>query len=400
MKILMVCHFTDIPSQIGNGRFTYLAQMLVNSGHNVELLTTDYAHTQKKHRSYPKQIAPYKVTLLHEPAYKKNVCLKRFYSHYVFSKNIKKYLNTIEIPDVIYCSIPSIDVGYEVAKYAEKNNVRFIIDVQDLWPEAFKLVFNVPIVSDTVFFSMTKKINYVYRCADKVIAVSDTYRKRALRVNKKDKTGLNIYLGTDLSELFKKMESQKISYCKKTNEFWIGYLGTLGNSYDIQTCLYAMVDVQKDYPNAKLILLGDGPLEESFKQLAQKLKVKVEFLGRRPYVEAMNILKQCDIALNPLHKNAAQSIINKVGDYAALGLPVINSLENQEYRNLLEKYQAGLNIACEDEKEMSEKIKELLKDDALRNFLGEGNLKLGQEKFDRVKTYPKIVKEINNYLGE
>lgn len=393
MKVLMVCHFTDLPSGIGNGRFTYLANLFVENGHEVELLTTDYAHARKAYRKYDGK-SSYKVTLLHEPAYKKNVCLKRFYSHWVFSKNIKKYLATIEKPDVIYCSVPSIDVGYEVAKYVMKNKIKFVIDVQDLWPEAFKLVFNVPFLSDIVFANMTRKINYVYRCADKVIAVSDTYRDRALKVNHKDKEGLSVYLGTDLTDLYTKLEQQACTYIKPENEFWIGYLGTLGSSYDIETCLYAMKAVQKNCPNAKLILLGDGPLEDKFKKLAKQLQVDARFLGRRPYIEAMKILQQCDIALNPLHKNATQSIINKVGDYAALGLPVVNSLENQEYRNLLDQYQAGINIECEDANQMAEVIKKTIDDENMCLSMSKDSRFMAENYFAREKNYQKILEYI------
>ncbi len=36
--------------------------------------------------------------------------------------------------------MPSLDVAKVAAKYAKENNIRFIIDIQDLWPEAFRMV--------------------------------------------------------------------------------------------------------------------------------------------------------------------------------------------------------------------------------------------------------------------
>lgn len=60
------------------------------------------------------------------------------------------------------------------------NNVRFIIDIQDLWPEAFKMVFKLPIVSDIVFAPFNFLANGIYKRADEIIAVSDTYVNRAL----------------------------------------------------------------------------------------------------------------------------------------------------------------------------------------------------------------------------
>src|SRR5699024_6724831 len=61
------------------------------------------------------------------------------------------------------------------------------------------------------------------------------------------------------------------------------------------------------------------------------------------YPEMVSRLRGCDIAVNPIVAGAAQSITNKVGDYAAAGLPVVNSQECEAYRTLLDSYGAGLS---------------------------------------------------------
>lgn len=53
------------------------------------------------------------------------------------------------------------------------------------------------------------------------------------------------------------------------------------------------------------------------------------------YPEMCGRLVACYIAVNPITHGAAQSIINKHGDYAASGLPVVNTQECEEYRNLV-----------------------------------------------------------------
>lgn len=74
-----------------------------------------------------------------------------------------------------YCAIPSLDVGDAVAKYCKSHDVRFIIDVQDLWPEAFQMVFNIPIVSQMIFYPFKNLANKIYKSADEIIAVSQSY---------------------------------------------------------------------------------------------------------------------------------------------------------------------------------------------------------------------------------
>ena len=104
----------------------------------------------------------------------------------------------------------------------------------------------------------------------------------------------------------------------------------------------------------------------------------------------------CDIVINPITKGSAASIINKVGDYALSGLPVINTQESPEYRHLIEQYHCGINCKCGDADGVAKALKQLVGDKQLRELMGENARKLGEEKFDRRNSYLRIVSAIEN----
>lgn len=396
MKILMIANFVTFPWEGGNSRFTYLLNKIDCKNNEVELVTSNFWHGAKKHRKINEKELKninYKITLINEVGYKKNVSLKRFYSHYNFSKNLECYLNKNNKPDVIYCAIPSLSVGKVVAKYAKKNNIRFIIDIQDLWPEAFKMVFNVPILSDIIFFPMRKKANYIYSNADEIVAVSETYVNRALEVNKKCKNAQSIFLGTDLIDFDKIAE--KTNKSKDNKFFTIAYIGTLGHSYDIKSIIDAIHILNNEgIGDIKFLIMGEGPLRHNFEMYAKEKNIKVEFTGRLKYEEMVRRLVTCDIAVNPITHGASGSIINKVGDYAMAGLPVINTQECHEYIKLIDEYYAGFNCKNGNTEQIAEKIKILMYDRNKRKKMGQNNRKLAVEKFDRGKTYNEIIKKI------
>lgn len=376
-----------------NSRFVYIAKLLAMSkNNNVEIITSDFNHTKKEKFNKIGKLDGVKITACHEPGYPKNVCLKRFNSHKKLSKNIKEYLEKRRKPDIIYCAIPSLAVGKIVAQYAEKNGVRFVIDIQDLWPEAFKMVFKIPLLSNAIFYPMKRQANYIYKCADNIIAVSDTYRDRATSVNKKYKNKLTVFLGTNL-EYFDKCKEKNIKHYND-NIIRIAYIGTLGHSYNIKTIIDALELLKEKYNNLNFLVMGSGPLKNQFEAYAKDKNINCEFTGRLEYPEMVGTLCSCDIAVNPITHGAAQSIINKVGDYAAAGLPVINTQENLEYRNLVEKYNIGYNCENSNKQDIANKIEILIKDKKLRKELGNNNRKLAEEKFDRKKTYNQIVKII------
>lgn len=395
MKILFVTHFNQVPGEKGNSRFIYLANSFVQNNNSVEIITTSFSHRTKCQREVTEdelKKLSYKLTMLYEPGYKKNVSLKRFYSHYILGKNLKKYLNRMEEkPDVIYCSVPSLDVAKQAAKYAKKNNIRFIIDVQDIWPEAFKMVFNVPILSNIIYFPMKKQADYIYKSADDIVAVSETYANRAAIVNKKYNKKLSVFLGTDLAYFDKCRDENLVQY--DDNKIRLAYIGTLGHSYDLTNVIDAIAMLkEKGRENIKFVVMGDGPLKEKFENYAREKNIDCEFTGRLEYPKMVGILCSCDIAVNPISKGAAQSIINKVGDYAASGLPVINTQECKEYRDLVENYNMGYNCNNNDAIDLSDKIEELITNTEKMKELGKNNRKLAEEKFDRRTTYQEIIK--------
>ena len=392
--ILIITHFTVVPGEAGNSRFNYIADKIDYDTANVEIITTDFSHLKKSKRDVSEELrneVSYKLTMLAEPGYAKNISLQRFYSHYIMGKNLKEYLKQRELPDVIYCSIPSLDVARVAAKYAEENNIRFIIDVQDLWPEAFKMAFNVPILSDLIFYPMKRQADYIYGQADEIISVSQTYADRALESNNKCNSVNSIYLGTDLGDFDDTAKHNKFMD-KPEDEVWLAYIGSLAASYDLIPVIDALKMLKdKGITNIKFIVMGDGTLRSKFEEYAKEKEIYADFTGFLNYKDMVKILTVCDIAINPIKKGSAGSIINKVGDYAAAGLPVINTQESMEYRNLLNEYEAGVNCINGDSNDIADKLLELIENEDKRYEMGKNNRRLAEERFDRNKTYKSII---------
>ena len=381
-----------------NSRFVYLANLLsTKENTNVEIITSNFMHGGYKHAEHIEQPKNYKITAIHEPGYRKNISLKRFYSHKKLAINIGKYLNNRKKPDCIYCAIPSLDVAYVVAKYCKKNNVRFVIDIQDLWPEAFKMIINIPIISDLIFFPMKYKANYIYKQADGIVGVSNTYCERALKVNKKCRKTYTVYLGTNL-DTFDKNSKINTQLTKKDERLWMMYCGTLSHSYDLITVFNALDILKKmDEPLPYFIIMGDGVKKGEFEKYAEKKNVDCLFTGRLDYSEMCGVLCKGDIVINPIVASSPASIINKHGDYAASGLPVLNTQTSEEYRNLIEKYKMGFNCRSENPEDLAKKILILSKDKDLRIEMGKNARKCAEERFDRKNSYKEIINLIMEY---
>lgn len=376
-----------------NGRFTYLGRMLAENN-NVEIITTTFLHAYKcQVKSVPEFFGKCKITAIYEPGYPRNICLQRFVSHHKLAVNIKKYLEKRKVPDIIYTAVPSLSVAEEIKKYCQENNVKFVIDVQDLWPEAFRMVFNIPLISNALFYPLEKQANRIYFSADEIIAVSQTYADRALRVNKKCKRATVVYLGTEKNIFDKYIQADRKA--EFNEEIRIAYVGSLSRSYDIDSVIEAIKRIKSEKV-LRFVVMGDGAYRSSFEEHARKAGINYTFTGALHYSEMVECLYNCDIAINPIRKGSAQSIINKVGDYAMAGIPVVNTQECQEYRDLLEHYHSGINCACENVDGLVKALETLIDDEDLRKEMGARQRIMAKELFDREQSYKRIVNIIEN----
>ena len=393
--IVIIANFCRNFLETDNGRFMYLCKEL-SKDNNVEIITNDFNHDMKKHKNPLKHNWPFTITFLHEPGYKKNISLQRFKSHHAWGKAVAKYLAERKRPDVVYCAVPPLTAPYEMAKFCEENNVRFIIDIQDLWPEAFQMVFNVPILSKVVFAPFKRRADKIYKSADVICAVSQEYVDRALSVNKKCNKGHAVFLGTSLETFDTDAESAEPSL-KKLNrdELWLGYCGSLAASYDIP-CVISALKILKDQGKRipKFIIMGDGARRAEFEKDVREAEVDVVFLGSLPYDQMCAQLVQCDMVVNPIVEGSAASIINKHGDYAASGLPVLNTQDSSEYRKLVDQYHMGFNCLNGNARDLAEKLQLLIDDKALRQKMGRNARQCAEEKFDRRNSYKELLEAI------
>ena len=388
-KILIVAaNYMDLKIS-SNNRTNFLPQFLHNKGYDVELVTSNFNHHRKEH-IISVEIRDYKFTVLEETGYKKNVSIKRIISIFTYKKNLKKYLKSKESVDIVYTFVPAHSIANVAYKYAKRVNAKFVIDVRDLWPEAFRMVVKNELIHKILFYPFKKQADRTYKAADLVIAVSDTYKERALSVNKKNIKGETIYLGTSISDFDSYKNCCNIT--KPFNEIWIVYAGTLGNSYDLETLLKAYkIVLDSGYNNIKLHILGSGPKENSLKTLDSSLGTKVVFHGRLPYDQMASFISKCDIGLNPLIKESYGSIINKHADYAAAGLPVISSQITKEYVEMVNNNKLGYNISPGNELEMAECIIRMSENKNELILMGENHRNLAIKVFDRDIIYNKLL---------
>ena len=386
----------------GATRYVYLATLLHEQGYDVDFITSGFQYWEKRQRDvehFDAGTDAYTIRFIEEPFYPKNMCPQRIWAHHVVAKRVSEYFDEHHDYDLIYCQIPPNDVAREIGKAAQKFNIPFVVDVNDLWPEAFRVALDVPVLSDILFSPFYRQAKAVYQMADAVVGTSDEYRERGLRDARSGIPSETVYVGNQLCEFDAGVAANASQIDKPAGDIWVSYAGTLSACYDLETLVNAMALVQKSHPEAKLQILGDGSERENLRAAAQSCGASVTFHGYLPYDQMAAWLSKSDITINSLVEKAAQSIVTKIGDYLAAGKPMVNTSCSKEFRAKVEADGFGVNVKPGDAEGMARVLIDLIEDSSRRTQMGEKARAIAEEQFDRPHSYLKTVRLIEGLIG-
>lgn len=219
------------------------------------------------------------------------------------------------------------------------------------------------------------------------ICISEFIRQRALRLGyPEDKLWVNP-LGLDV-QFFQ----PSATHNKQPIVLFVGRLvEKKGCSYLIR----AMAEVQRSFPGARLVVLGDGPLRTSLEQQAQSTMRNYEFLGAQSAAMVQQWMQRA-------HMVAAPSVIAANGDSEglcvvaceaqAMGLPVV-SFHGPGLSEAVADGETGFLVEQSNEHALAEAILSLLKDEALSVRMGAAGRK-------RVETHFNVLRQAEKIEGQ
>lgn len=389
------------PCESGTSRFFDIANTFVRNGYEVECITTGFQHFKKEPRDKELILAqnyPFKITFIDAPAYKKNVDIRRVLSNKKAAKNLKEYLSLhVNEYSAVYVSIPANNIAAMVTKICKENKVPVVVDIEDLWPEAMSMVIKNDWIRKILLYSFSKDADETYRNVDGIIGTSEDYTDRAFKNRERNIPNETVYVGCNLKEFDEGVKQYSDEIEKKADEFWVTYAGSISTSYDIKTLIDAVYDLKKE--NVHLQILGTGSLKDELETYSKSMD-NIHFWGFTPYPKMAAVLSKSDVVVNSFVKGAPQSIVNKVGDYLASGKPMINTLENPVFCELVERGKCGFNIEPENIDVLVQTIIKFKENEIDRLKMGRNAREFGEKEFDRVECYKKIMKLLQEVMKE
>lgn len=348
-NILIVGVFGDLEDPENNDRLNnilyYCKEFM-----NVSLVTSNFSHKYKRKRNLNLQgINCFAINTL---PYRQNTSIVRFLSHFLLGiRAIPLLWNQTKKADLIYVLSPPLTLPLVQACISKIQGKRIILDFTDVWPQAFTLFIQNPLIK-CLFAPLWTAQFFLLKSAHHTLVINNTY-KDILNPHVKNKISVlplgiskistfqpsidNGILGVRLKETLQRL--------KESKEYTLfAFAGNLGEAYNFNLMVDIMNHFQQKFGKVYFIVLGDG-LERQNVECLLKAQAEFDFYisGRLDYVDFLNTLKFCDFGFNIYKTTPFISTTYKMYDYIKSDVWLINNLKGDS-AELIEQYQIGVNF--------------------------------------------------------
>jgi len=209
-----------------------------------------------------------------------------------------------------------------------------------------------------------------------------------------------IYNGIDTS-IFKRGDT---NYRQKlgigNDAVVVTFVGRLIYAKGAQDLISAFPGIKDTTPDAKLLIVGDGPYRAELEKLARQTDrhSSILFLGQKNQAELIEILSATDIFVNPSY---SEGLPTSVMEAASIGLPII-ATDVGGTKEIITTGKTGILVKAGDVGQLAEELCRLCANSELRENLGENARILAEQKFnwdkitgEYIKLYTSLVEKDN-----
>jgi glycosyltransferase involved in cell wall biosynthesis len=152
--------------------------------------------------------------------------------------------------------------------------------------------------------------------------------------------------------------------------FTVGFVGTLKPWHGVERLVDAVAGLRRAVPDARLLIVGDGPRRGAIEAAAEAADVPLTCTGGVDPEQVPTLLHEMDVACAPYPEGAEAAYFSplKVLEYLAAGVPVVASRTGQ-LPQLLGQGRCGVLVAPGDTPALTEALLGLARDPARRRSL-------------------------------
>jgi glycosyltransferase involved in cell wall biosynthesis len=334
-----------------------LASRLVSEGHDVVWWSSTFDHARKRYRfrtdTWVDVANHYRVCLLHPRVkYSGHVSFARIINHWLVADRFHRLAYRESVPDVVLCSLPTLELSVEATAYGRRNAVPVVIDARDMWPDIFlepvpSLMRPIAELALRPFRTMARR---ACSRAAAIVGITPRFVEWGLMYAGRERTALDkdfplAYPEPQLSEADLAHATRRWASAGVTKDkFVVCFFGMLGARHllEIEPVIDAARTLSGHGRGFLFVLCGTGDQLDYYKRLAADCP-NVLFPGWSSAADMWALMQLASVGLAPYASSPSfiVSVPNKAIEYLCGGLPVVSSLKGS-LAELLATHRCGI----------------------------------------------------------
>ena len=317
--------------------------------------------------------------------------------------------------DVIYlASTPPIQgmLGAFIKKF---RGIPFVYNLQDIFPDS---LFNNGLAKKGGLLWKIGRVieNFTYRHADKIIVISEDFKKNIMAKGVPEEKIVVVYNWVDQNAVVDiPRERNKLfdAYGLDRSKFYVTYNGNIGLSQNLDMLL----SVAEEFQSAKVqafhgneicctdihfVLLGNGAyLDEVKRIIAEKKLENVHLLPFQPYEDISHVFSLGDASL-VISKpgTGAASVPSKTWSIMSASRPVLANFDENELKQFVEKHHCGIFTKAGDKEAFKLSILALYNNREMAVEMGKNGRQFVMDNLTREVGTQKYVDVIKSVVAE
>ncbi|MFN0034534.1 MAG: glycosyltransferase family 4 protein [Saprospiraceae bacterium] len=286
--------------------------------------------------------------------------------------------------DLILCESPPLFLGWTAVWLKSRHRARLLFNVSDLWPEsAVKLGL---VKSPLLLKASTWLEEWIYQKSDLISGqtqgiISDIQKRFP------SKPFFWLKNGVDATELNSRLTGRnwrsENGFSEHDLLFYFG--GLIGYAQGIDCIIRAAAQVQ-DLPQAKFVIVGEGPEKERLMQLKHDLGPQnVHFFSGVPKSEIADVIQTMDAGIIPLKKLDLflGAIPSKIFEILCLKKPLLLGIEGEAKELFIEQGEAGWAFEPENSSQLATLVRQIAATPEMLREKGDNGYRYVRQHFDR-----------------
>ena len=301
---------------------------------------------------------------------------------------------------VFLASTPPI-LGLVGAIISQFRKMPFVYNLQDIFPDS--LVGTGLSKKGGLVWKIGRVIeNFTYKYADKIIVISEDFKKNIMAKGVPEDKIVVVYnwvdqnavvdIPRDKNKLFDK-------YQLDPSKFYIEYSGNIGLTQNMDMLLEVMKELKTTHPDIGLVLVGEGAYKAQVEEIVKRDNLtNVTMIPFQPYEDISYVFSLGDAGLVISKPGVgANSVPSKTWSIMSASRPVLANFDENELKDILAGNECGIFTKAGDKEAFKKSIIKLYENRELCKKYGTNGRQFVMDNLTRevgTQKYVDVIKEV------